>query len=84
MEPERAYGRVLRQARKRRGLTQEKLADKADVQRNYVSLIELGRHSPTLGMQFKLSAALAQSPSVLVAQAEELIRSAQKKGRGRQ
>ena len=83
MEPEEAYGRVLRAARKRRGLSQEKLALDAGVERNYISLIELGRNSPSLRVQFKLSAVLAQSPSALIAQAEELLQAGQKRGRGR-
>lgn len=83
MEPEEAYGRVLRAARKRRGLSQEKLALDAGVERNYISLIELGRNSPRLRVQFKLSAVLAQSPSALIVQAEELLHAGQKKGRGR-
>lgn len=68
-----AFGKVLREQRKRAGLTQEKLALEADVQRNYVSLIERGVHQPTLPMIFKLAAALKCKPSALVADVEALV-----------
>ena len=58
MEPEVAFGQVLRGLRKRQGLSQEKLAHEAGVERNYVSLLELGRNSASLKMIFKLAAAL--------------------------
>ncbi|GLO39512.1 MULTISPECIES: helix-turn-helix domain-containing protein [Pseudomonas] len=68
-----AFGKVLRERRKQAGLTQEKLALEADVQRNYVSLIERGVHQPTINIIFKLAAALACKPSDLVADVERLI-----------
>lgn len=61
-----AFGRVLRQKRKEVGLTQEQLALEADVQRNYVSLIERGVNQPTIAVLFKLASALKCSPSTLV------------------
>lgn len=63
MDPGEAYGRVLRAARKRRGWSQETLALEAGVERNYISLIKLGRNSPSLRVQFKLSTVLAVSSS---------------------
>lgn len=48
-----AVGRVLRQIRQDAGLTQEQLALEADVQRNYVSLIERGINQPTIAVLFK-------------------------------
>jgi len=83
MELEEAYGVVLRAARKRQGLSQEALALEAGVERNYISLIELGRNSPSLRVQYKLGAVLAQSPSDLLAQVEELIQGGQKKRQGK-
>lgn len=58
MEPEVAFGIVLRKLRKRQSLSQEALAHKADVERNYVSLLELGRNSASVKMIFKLAQAL--------------------------
>jgi transcriptional regulator with XRE-family HTH domain len=71
-------GEVLRAARKERGLSQEKLALDAGVERNYVSLIELGRNSPSIGMLFKLCKALDLPPSALLAQVEQQMRGGQK------
>lgn len=61
-----AFGRVLRQKRHEAGLTQEQLALEADVQRNYVSLIERGVNQPTIAVLFKLAVALKCSPSTLI------------------
>ncbi|MCY1303234.1 transcriptional regulator, y4mF family [compost metagenome] len=69
-----AFGLVLRQKRKDAGLTQEKLAEMAEIQRNYVSLLERGEYQPTIGVIFGLAKALKCSPSALVADVEELTR----------
>ena len=42
------FGVVLRKLRKRRGLTQEELAEEADLHRTYIGLLEVGRRSPSL------------------------------------
>lgn len=63
MEPEEAFGIVLRELRKQRGLSQESLAYEAAVERNYISLLELGRNSASVNMIFKLTAALGVSVS---------------------
>jgi transcriptional regulator with XRE-family HTH domain len=68
-----AFSKVLRERRKQAGLTQEKLALEADVQRNYVSLIERGIHQPTITVIFKLAAALQCPASVLIADVESLL-----------
>ncbi|QXH45378.1 helix-turn-helix domain-containing protein [Pseudomonas xanthosomatis] len=69
-----AFGRVLRQKRQEAGLTQEQLALEADVQRNYVSLIERGINQPTIAVLFKLAGALKCSPSALLLLVEEELR----------
>ena len=68
-----AFGKVLRQKRKEAGLTQEQLAHDADIQRNYVSLIERGIHYPTIALLFKLANALKCSPSVLISDLENML-----------
>ncbi len=65
-----ALGKVLRQKRKEAGLTQEELAYEADVQRNYVSLIERGINQPTVAVLFKLAWALRCKPSALISDIE--------------
>lgn len=73
-----AFGKVLRQKRKEVGLTQEQLAHDADVQRNYVSLIERGVHHPTIAVVFKLAHALHCQPSVLISELEKEVNSTAK------
>ncbi len=68
-----AFGKVLRERRKQAGLTQEKLALEADVQRNYVSLIERGVHQPTINIIFKLAVPLGCKPSDLVIDVEAAL-----------
>ena len=58
MEPEIAFGSVLRKLRKERGLSQELLAFETGIERNYISLLELGRNSASIKMIFRLAPAL--------------------------
>ncbi len=66
-----AFGITLRRLRKDANLSQEELALEADLQRNYVSLIELGKNQPTVTTIFKLAIALKISPSKLIKYVEE-------------
>jgi transcriptional regulator with XRE-family HTH domain len=68
-----AFGIVLREMRKKAGFTQEELAFEAGIERNYVSLIELGRNQPTIAVVFKLAKALDVKPSKLIANTEKLL-----------
>ena len=58
MEPEVAFGQVLRELRKGRQLSQESLALDSGLERNYISLLELGRNSATVKTIFKLAPVL--------------------------
>lgn len=73
MEPEVAFGQVLRELRKRQGLSQERLAQNAELERNYISLLELGRNSASIKTVFKLADALAISVSEFMALTEDRI-----------
>ena len=70
-----AFGKTLRIRRKEAKLTQEQLALEAEVQRNYVSLIERGINQPTITITiiFKLAKALQCKPSDLVRDVENLV-----------
>lgn len=63
-------GDELRTERLKSKLTQEKLAAKAGVSRNYVSLLEQNQKSPTVQMLFRLCKVLKVRPSVLIARVE--------------
>lgn len=48
----------MRQRRKARNLSQEKLAERADVHRNYIGLIERGEQNITIESLVKIAKAL--------------------------
>ena len=58
MQEAELFGRRLREIRKQRGLTQEALAESADLSGNYISDLELGRKVPSLTILVRLSQAL--------------------------
>ena len=66
MQPEVAFGKVLRSLRLERNMTQESLGFEAELQRHYISLLERGSSSPTLKSMFRLAAALQISPIELM------------------
>jgi XRE family transcriptional regulator, regulator of sulfur utilization len=68
-----AFGRVLREQRQARGFSQELMAEKADVDRTFISQIERGIRRATLTTLCKLSDALEVAPSTLVARVERLL-----------
>ncbi len=70
-----AYGLALRRLRTERGLSQERLAHLADLDRSYVSGIERGERNPSLANILKLTDALSIKVSELAAMAEELSES---------
>ena len=72
MEPEVAFGIVLRDLRKQRELSQEALAHESGLERNYISLLELGRNSASIKTLFKLSPALGVPVSELMEKVELL------------
>jgi len=72
----RAFGRVLRELRLARGLSQERLADLGDFDRTYPSLLERGLRTPTLTVVFKLAEVLGVGASTLVALALDETRKA--------
>ncbi|HEU0300146.1 MAG TPA: helix-turn-helix transcriptional regulator [Longimicrobium sp.] len=53
-----AIGPVLRSLRQQRGLSQEDLAAKAGMHRNYIGGIERGEKSPTINSVSRILAAL--------------------------
>jgi len=63
-------GDELRDERLKVKMTQEKLAARAGVSRNYISLLELNQKSPTVQMLFKLCKVLKVRPSALIARVE--------------
>lgn len=65
-EVARRFGSVLRELRQQRGLTQETLAELADLDRTYPGLLERGLRTPTLAVILRLANALETDPSHLI------------------
>lgn len=71
--PPKAFGKVLRELRVQRCRTQEALAFDSGLDRTYISLLELGRRSPTLDTMLALCGALDVSLSALASHIEEVM-----------
>jgi transcriptional regulator with XRE-family HTH domain len=54
--------RNLRRLRHAKGLSQEELADRAEINRNYVGMLEREQHAATIDMLEKLAAILEVDP----------------------
>lgn len=70
-----AFGKVLRDLRLEAKLSQEDLGLEAEIQRNYISLIELGHNQPTVSTIFKLSKALRIKPAKLIQLVDDELKS---------
>lgn len=64
------FGEVLRRYRSDRGISQEELAYRADVDRTFVSRLERGIRQPTITTLIGLGKALGVSAAELVEEAE--------------
>lgn len=73
-----AFGQVLRDRRLAAGLSQEKLALEAGVDRTFVSLLERGGRQPTLSTLWRLAEALSVAPIDLIAGVEKARRAAKR------
>jgi transcriptional regulator with XRE-family HTH domain len=57
--------RNLRQIRHAKGLSQEELADRAGINRNYVGMLERSEHAATVDMLEQLAVALDVDPAAM-------------------
>lgn len=58
MNEKTSIGKRIGELRRKRGLSQEQVAERAEINPNYLSRIERGKENPTLDMLIKLSHAL--------------------------
>lgn len=65
-DPRILFGKRIRELRLRRGLSQEKLAEQADLHRNYVGGVERGERNVSLLNIVKLARGLSVRPSKLI------------------
>jgi transcriptional regulator with XRE-family HTH domain len=56
----------IKQFREQKGLTQERLAEKASLSLGYIARLEIGRHDPSLSTLVKLAKALKVTVGELV------------------
>jgi transcriptional regulator with XRE-family HTH domain len=73
--PEKAFGKALRKAREKRGLSQDGLAHRTGYSRNYVGQIERGEKNPSLRIILDLAEALEVRAASMVAYVESKRRS---------
>lgn len=73
MEAEEAFGIVLRELRVKKGLSQELLAHESGIERNYISLLELGKNSASIKIIFKLMPVLGVSAAEFMRKVETLL-----------
>jgi transcriptional regulator with XRE-family HTH domain len=65
-----SFGRIIKNLREERGISQEILADRADLNRSYVGEVERGTAMPSLSTITKLARALNLSAADLLARYE--------------
>ena len=72
-----AFGAILRAARLAAGVTQEVLAERADCDRTFPSLLERGLRTPTLPVPIDIAHALGVEPAALVSETLKRLREGQ-------
>ena len=73
LQPNEAFGEVVRSLRKEIGISQEKLGWRCGLDRTYISGIERGKRNPTIQSIWLIAEGLDRPPSVLIAKANERI-----------
>ncbi|HYE17369.1 MAG TPA: helix-turn-helix transcriptional regulator [Tepidisphaeraceae bacterium] len=67
------FGTELKRLRLKAGLTQEQVAARAKVTREYVSMLEAGKYVPTIEVFIRLVRAVDASPSEVIATVERSL-----------
>jgi len=70
-----AFGQVIRKERRAKGISQEELAELANLHRNFISMVERGASKIALDSLFALADALEISASTLLRRAEAAAKS---------
>jgi transcriptional regulator with XRE-family HTH domain len=73
MKDEEVFGILLKDLRKKKTISQEKLAEKTGLNRIFISLIETGKRNPTLTTICKISQGLDIKASELLRLYEEKV-----------
>ncbi|MBC3788654.1 helix-turn-helix domain-containing protein [Spirosoma utsteinense] len=67
-----AFGRAMREERLNKGLSQEELAFRCNLDRTYISSVERGKVNPSIHITWLIAVGLDVSLWVLIKSAEEL------------
>jgi len=67
------FGDLLQKARLKAGMTQEELAATVRLTREYISLLEHDKRTPTIHVFIRLARALRVSPGTLIEQVEKSL-----------
>lgn len=73
MNIEVIFGKVLRNLREEKKISQEQLAHLSELDRTYISLLERGKRRPTIHTLFALSKPLGLKPSEFLEEIEKDI-----------
>ena len=74
ISPEIAFGRVLRDLRGKRDVSQEELGARSGYHRTYIGQLERGEKSPSLRTMFNLAGTLGVSVAKIVSAIEQMLR----------
>lgn len=69
----KAFGLIVRQLRKDQGLSQEALANLAEIERAHMGCIERGEKVPSISLLLKIAKALKLSSTLLMKKTEEIV-----------
>ena len=72
--PKWAFGKVLREFREKKGMSQEHLADAAGLDRSFISLVERGIQSPNAVVLLKIADVLGAPAAELIQQSRTCAR----------
>jgi transcriptional regulator with XRE-family HTH domain len=78
-----AFGKVLRRVRKEAGLTQEQLGFEAELERNFISMLELGQRQPTLTTIYRLFSPLNVTAPAMIAQVDVEVAKVSRRSRSK-
>ena len=73
-----AFGEVLKQLRRKAKLSQDSLAEKAELERTFISFLERGERQPTLTTMIVLANALEKPPVELLKSTLDLVTNSNK------
>ena len=71
MEVKEIFSKVLLELRKEKKLTQARLAEKAELETNFIGYMERGQRQPSITTIFKLAKGLEVSPTEIIKRVEQ-------------